>query len=550
MTKPTYFQGLLACLLCILCECGDMHVAGGNSSETQNTLSGVLVDTLGRPRVGDTVFVRPSRWTSEDDPPPGQPMLNVWKTVTDSGGRWMLSGMGSGSWTIEGRSGHLGRMCAQVELGNGNSRIDLPADTMYPHRRLFGRIDGSLPNTGYGRVYVYGTSLHTSADEMGWFVLDDVPVGSLRIAALFKNTAGEQFRSEAQYILSPHGNLGPVVLTSSSFEGEDYRGWPHRHAAQLRYSGVGGFSLESNIDTFPILVRLKGEPVSSLDPTGSSLRFSDQDGKHLHYEIERWDPVLHEADVWLLVYTNRKRSDNYGIVVYWGLPGAADWSDGTAVFDTARGWVGVWHFSGGDPLRDVTGNRLRLSGSGWERVSGIAGDGIKIGPNSRLTAPGALASMGGWSMASAWVQMTSTGNVGNVLRLASQLNDTIAWSLRLGQQSGLRRGAFKTRMQAAADFPAKTSIVLPSDGWMHFGGILEAVRDRPRIRFVLDSTMAYEELFDSVAIAPTDRLLEIGGGWSGVLDEVRVRRWTLHSDAMSLEWGTGRPEATVVWWGQ
>jgi len=34
-----------------------------------------------------------------------------------------------------------------------------------------------------------------------------------------------------------------------------------------------------------------------------------------------------------------------------------------AVFDTADGWVGVWHFRGGDPLRDVTANRLHLSPS-------------------------------------------------------------------------------------------------------------------------------------------------------------------------------------------
>lgn len=548
--KPTYIQWLLACFLCILGGCGDVHVAGGNTSETQNTLAGILVDTLGKPRVGDTVFVRPSRWTSEDVPPPGETPRNVWMTVTDTNGRWELTGIGSGSWAVEGRSGRLGRMCAQVELGEGGSRIVLPKDTVYPHRRVVGKMDWEHPKMGHGRAYVYGTDVHANVDEMGRFILEGVPVGSLRIGALFKSEAGEQLRSETSYALPAKGIPEPVVLTASSFQGEDYGVWPHRRAAQLRYSGVGGFSLESSIDTFPILVRLKGEPVSPLDPTGSSLRFTDQDGTHLHYEIERWDPALQEADIWLLVNANRKRSDNYGIVVYWGLAGAADWSDGTAVFDTARGWVGVWHFSGGDPLRDVTGNRLRLSGTGWERVPGIAGDGIRIDSRTRLTAPGALASLGGWSMASAWAQVASTASVGNVLSLASRLDDTIAWSLRVGEQAGVRRGAFKTRLQAAADFPTKSSLLLPASGWMHFGGILEAVRDRPRIRFVLDSAMAYEELFDSVALAPRDRQLEIGGGWSGVLDEVRVRRWTLHSDALILEWGTGRPEATVVWWGQ
>lgn len=545
--RPTDYQGLLAGMLCILCGCGDPQVAGGNSSETQNTLSGVLVDTLGKPRAGDTVFVRPSRWTSEDAPPPGENAADVWRTVTDSNGRWTLTGIGSGAWTVEGRSGRLGRLCARVELGAGGTRIELPVDTLYPHRRVFGRIYGAFSEGARGRAYVYGTEVHANIDASGTFAFD-APVGDLRLVAHVWNGSPGTMRSEKAYQLMPHGAVEPVSLRISTFENEDYALWPHKRSAKLLYSGAGGFVLESSIDTFPILVRLTGDPVSSLDPTGSSLRFASLDGAHLHYEIERWDPARQEADVWLLVPANRKGSDNYGIVVYWGLADAAGWSDGTAVFDTAQGWVGVWHFSGSDPLRDVTANRLRLSGTGWERVQGIAGDGIRLNPNSHLVAPGALASMGGWSMASSWVRVTSAESVGNVLSLASSVDDTIAWSLRIGQQAEGLRGAFKTRAQGSALFPSKSTLDLPTNGWLHLGGLLEAVRDRPRIRFVRDSTMAYEELFDSVSIKPANRILEIGGGWSGILDEVRVRRWTLHSDAMSLEWGTGRPEAAVVWW--
>lgn len=549
MNRTMYRLLLAGGALCAIVGCGDPRVAGGNSSETPNTLTGTLLDTLGKPRAGDTITLRPARWTADDQPPSGIRAANVWRTVTDSEGRWSVVGVESGSWSIESRSGRLGRLCATVSLGAGGSEIAFRADTVYPHRRIAGAFAaGMFPKGARGKVYIYGTDVQADIDTTGRFVLEEAPVGDLRLVAQIASSTGAQARAEDALTLPPRDSVNPRTLVPSSFQDEDYDLWPNRRAATLRFSGAGGLVLNSTIDTFPILVRLTGDPVSASDPTGSSIRFADGGGAHLPYEIERWDPVKREADIWLLMRSARKLSDAHGIVVYWGLPDAPDWSNGAAVFDTARGWVGVWHFSGGDPLRDVTGNRLRLSGSGWERVPGIAGDGIRLNPSSRLSAPGALASMGGWSMASSWVRVDSVGVVGNVLRLASRSQDTIAWSLRVGTQAGVRNGAFKTRLHGSAVFPSAATLAFRSSGWTHLGGAIEPVRDRPRIRFLLDSAMIVDDRFDSVSLAPADRVIEIGGGWSGVLDEVRVRRWTLHPDALRLEWGTGRPEATVVWW--
>jgi len=539
--------GLSAALL----GCGDQRVAGGNSSETPNTLTGILYDTLGKPRAGDTVTLRPARWTADDLPPAGARAANVWTTVTDSSGRWNVVGMESGAWVVESRKGDEGRLCATVTVGEERPFVALQADTVYRLRTIEGGFGpGMFPKGARGRVSIYGTDIQTGIDSTGKFVIKGVPVGDLRLVAQIESDSVGQSRAEDALALPPRDSIAPRVLLASSFQGEDYDLWPNRRSATLRFSGVGGFTLESMIDTIPILVHLSGAPVSPDDRTGSSIRFADAGGAHLPYEIERWDPVKREADVWVLMRSVRKRSDAHSIMVYWGLPDVPDWSNGAAVFDTARGWVGVWHFSGGDPMRDVTANRLRLSGSGWTSVKGIAGDGIRLSMVSRLSVPGDLMIGNGRATVSGWILPDTVGVVGEVLRLVASGTDSSAWSLRFGDTAGAWRASFRTPAQGSAAFPEGSTRSMCKNVWAHLGGILDASRSSPRIRVLVDSGMVADQRYDSVKIAADRAVVQVGGGWEGVIDEVRLRRNVVHPDALRLEWGTGRLEATVVWWGE
>lgn len=544
---PVALGALLA--LGALSSCGNQRVAGGNTSETPNTVTGFLLDTTGRARAGDTVILRPARWTTDDLPPGGLRAADVWTTVTDSTGHWTVTGLESGAWVVESRGGALGRLSAAVTVGFERSFVELSTDTVFRK----GSIEGSFPPGMYpkgarGKVCVYGTDIETDIDSLGRFKLRQVPTGPMRLVAQIVSDSG-QSRAEDALELPPRDTLAPRVMVPSSFQGEDYDQWPSRKAGTLRFSGAGGFTLESMISNIPILVHLSGDPVSPSDRTGSSLRFADGGGNHLPYEIERWDPVKREADVWVLLREARKRSDAHGIMVYWGLPDVPDWSNGAAVFDTADGWVGVWHFQGGDPLRDVTANRLRLSGSGWEKAKGIAGDGIRLRSGGRLTTPGSLLALTGTALATAWIRPDSIGRSGNVLRLVASGTDSAAWTLRVGDTAGAWRAGFQTPTMGSALFPPTLTLPVKHDAWTHLGGLIDPVRPASRIRLLVDSTMLTEQRWDSVRIAPSRAVLEVGGGWNGVLDEVRVRRDIEHPDVVRFEWGTGRPEATVVWWG-
>lgn len=533
-----------------LAGCGEQRVAGGNTSETPNTVTGFLLDTLGRARAGDTVILRPARWTSDDLPPTGMRAANVWTTVTDSSGGWSVTGMESGAWVVECRGGAVGRLSAAVTVGVTTPVVSMGIDTVHRKGSVRGSFEpGTWPTHARGRIWIYGTDLYADIDSTGSFELLDVPTGPMRLVAEVVSDSAKA-RAEDALELRPREPLPPRVLVPSSFTEEDYDLWPHRKAGTLRFSGSGGFALMSTISRIPVLVRLRGDAVSPDDRTGSSLRFEDGGGNKLAYEIERWDPVRREADVWVLLREARKLSDAHGIIVYWGLPQAPDWSDGTAVFDTADGWVGVWHFRGGDPLRDVTANRLHLSGTGWELAQGVVGDGIRLRPDALLGMPaGRLATMGGVNM-SAWVRPDSVGPDGLVGRLALPGTDSAAWTLRMGSDStGVLRAAFQTRVHGATRFPPILTMPFGQGAWTHLAGILTPSGSASRIRMLVDSVMRTETRFDSVRIDPVRAVFQAGGGWSGRLDELRLRRQGPHPDGIRLEWGTQRLEATVVWWG-
>lgn len=534
----------------LLASCGEQRVAGGNTSETPNTVTGILMDTLGRARVGDTVILRPARWTSDDLPPTGMRAANVWTTVTDSSGEWSVSGMESGAWVVECRGGAVGRLTAAVTVGAHRPTVELHTDTVYPKGRIEGAFSpGMFPHGARGRIWIYGTDIVADLDSAGRFVLENVPTGPMRLVAQFESDSA-QGRAEDALELPPREPLPPRVLQPSNFLEEDYDLWPHRKAGVLRFSGIGGFKLMSTIQRIPVLVRLSGDAVSPTDRTGSSLRFEDGGGAKLPYEIERWDPVRREADVWVLLREARKLSDAHGIIVYWGLPEVPDWSNGAAVFDTADGWLGVWHFSGGDPLRDVTANRLRLAGTGWELVPGIVGDGIRLRHDAVLSMPGAALTSSGNAFATTWVRPDTIGGSANVLRLTTTGTDSAAWTLRIGADSaGGWRAAFQTRVHGATRFPAALTHPFAKRSWTHLGAILAPAPSASRIRLLVDSVMRTEERKDSVRLDPARAVFQAGGGWGGTIDELRLRRNIVHPDAIRLEWGTQRLEATVVWWG-
>ena len=77
--------------------------------------------------------------------------------------------------------------------------------------------------------------------------------------------------------------------------------------------------------------------------SGQDIRFTDADGTPLPYEIEIWDKAGEYAAIWVLVPSIDGNSNQDFITMYAGNSFVDGKSDAGAVFNSANGFVGVWH---------------------------------------------------------------------------------------------------------------------------------------------------------------------------------------------------------------
>lgn len=169
---------------------------------------------------------------------------------------------------------------------------------------------------------------------------------------------------------------------------EDYSAWSH--SALIRFNTApatsvpAGANIPGNIQKFPLLVRIgasmpiAGAIFSQSLAEGADLRFSDPDGTHLDFQIDRYDAAAGKAEIWVLVPQIDGNSDKDYIRIHWGKAGAAWLSDGSKVFRRDLSYEGVWHL--GEASMQTRSNSVGAFNhaepknyTGNERVAGIIG---------------------------------------------------------------------------------------------------------------------------------------------------------------------------------
>jgi hypothetical protein len=138
--------------------------------------------------------------------------------------------------------------------------------------------------------------------------------------------------------------LAAGLALAVAAQAADYSAWTGSRNIVLNTSASGA-NIANTVTKFPVLVRLTSTEASIVNAAkagGADIRFSKADGTTpLPYQIDTWEPW--GASIWVLVDSVKGNNNSQFIKMYWGNAAAVSESNGGAVFDTANGFVGVWH---------------------------------------------------------------------------------------------------------------------------------------------------------------------------------------------------------------
>jgi autotransporter-associated beta strand protein len=331
---------------------------------------------------------------------------------------------------------------------------------------------------------------------------------------------------------------------------ENYSQWAYSKKIYINTSGMG---LNNYVVNFPLLVRLDATKMnfSQAQASGQDIRFSKADGTHFRYEKEQWDTTNKKAALWVLVDTVFQNNATQYIKMYWGKSDAVDNSNSNAVFDTANGFAGVWHFSpesGTDTLRDATINGFTLTNVNTMPITTlpIALGRTLNGSNQRCYANDATAlKQTGNLTLSAWINHAAlpatTTAMGMVSKNTAEYRfaDTTYSS---NNYLSMHVGGTLYTSTAATGFATGT--------WYHAAASLDAAHDT--LLFYTNGAKLGNTITSATgAPASGTNALNVGddqsSNWfNGSMDEVRLEKVFRNPDWINLCYNTQNPTQTAT----
>jgi hypothetical protein len=262
--------------------------------------------------------------------------------------------------------------------GDDNCELWLSSDDKQSHDSLI----ASVPGFTASREWTKFTSQQSNAVYL--------EAGKrYYIEALHKDgTGGDNLSVGWQLPGSTYERPIPASRLSPVLDDDDYSLWAKSVKIHLNTTASGA-AVTGNITNFQVLVRLNSTnfQFNTARGDGADIRFSKADGTHLYYQIEQWDSLSQQAQIWVKVDSVYGNNSSQYIEMYWGKTDAVSRSSGVAVYDTLNGFKGVWHCSQ-DPgstapqFKDASasGNNGTAQGgmNSSDLVNGIIGKGIDL----------------------------------------------------------------------------------------------------------------------------------------------------------------------------
>lgn len=548
----------------LLLACEEPSRVAGGASETEATVAGRVERADGSPVAGAAVRLRPAAFLSDTGAAPlRKGMAKVLAdAVTGADGAFRFDSVFLGDYAIEAGNATAGaRLFASV--GGMRSRTETGPAVVAPLGHVRGRIVPPAGAQANGYVRVYGLERAAKADSSGRFDLAGLPAGvfDLRVTPTSPSISA---RSLLGIVLPPGADLelGDISL-APTLDAEDYSTWGD--SARIRINTLAA-GVSGSVAAFPLLVRLDRSNFDFTASTGLDLRVADGRGKPLPYELERWDPLLGKAELWVRADSLSGPDSAQYLTLHWNRPGARGRSDGAAVFDAGAGYRGAWHLARpagetGAVFRDASGQGNDAVGDGLDSSASSEGishvgqalDGIEQAIHTSQAFPGPDT-----FTVSLWFKSTAT--VGGKLMGfggwqtgASIQNDRHVW---MDVQGRIRFGVFP-----ATDGPNKgetrilaTGTAYNDGAWHHVAARLSAEGQA----LFLDGVKVASDPATTTGF-PYSGFWRVGydnfGAWDdrptnyhfrGSLDEIRVAHAAWSDDFIRLSYATQKPGSGIV----
>lgn len=357
-----------------------------------------------------------------------------------------------------------------------------------------------------------------------------------------------------------------LTILHSSGIADDYSTWRSSRRLLLNTTGSGA-NISGNVRNVPVLVRLQPSTFADFPQTldgGADIRFAKTDGTHLSYQIERWvDTPNHNdtAEIWVKIDTVYGNRISQSFVMYWGKPGAADSSNSAAVFDTANGFVGVWHLDedpsdGTDAIKDASANQLDATAVGGmdnsKIIEGMIGrahnfDGVDDGDSipfaPQLNIADALT-------ISAWINIDALQSYARIISRGMPTNE-LPWtiySLNTNDSFPQIRGEVSTA-DTIDQLPIVGKRDLQTNTWYH----VTMTYDLNALRIYRNGSQDSAEVAANVPIGITQTTpLMIGKSnyatnpFRGIIDEPRLERVARDGNWIKLCYENQRAEQLLI----
>lgn len=353
---------MLSCIaLAMLLNCTLQPLAGGSSQQGNGIIIGsVTYAGSGLPVSRGMVRLRPAGFLKYHNGYPVQlPAARFRNLFTDEYGRFTVMNVDTGSYRVEvtdDKENGANAVLLECRITPIDSIAVIPAALLRPTGSIHGSY-ASIPDRALSvHLQIYGLDHAARIDTASkTFCFDEIPSGRYSAAIDAPTRGTSDVAALGTITVSPGAGFecGTIDLVALS-------AWRYSRRLYLNTTPSGA-DVSGMVTNFPLLVRLSDAAFdfSSAQSGGSDIRFAKSDGSPLAYEIERWDAVGHEAEIWVKTDTVYGNDNTHFITLHWGNPGVSGTSNSAAVFDTAAGFQGVWHMGQNNaaPANDATANR-------------------------------------------------------------------------------------------------------------------------------------------------------------------------------------------------